>query len=569
MLTPKAHDADIPALTALRFWAAITVVLAHGAAVLLRTQPELDAVTPIEALPQFGMSLFFVLSGFVIHYNYRFVVTKQGLGGIAAFAWARFARLYPLFALFLVVDLLFGEKLWAAFLGNATDFSEVFRALPYYLALVQSWVYIPFSQDSLTYVVGGNISLSWSISTEWFFYLSYPLLAILVLKLRGLRPILITILGWSLIWAGLAWWLYGQIPRINTWAAAHYGDLAAPSLSAVRFGAPPIQDTFFRWLLYFSPYLRIGEFVLGCLTAQLFLHLRDRRPVEGRERWLGPALAALAALTVPIVLLLTYGPAPVPFFVALQYNFGLAPTAAVLIFAATRYGGTVGRVLSSRAIVALGEATYSMYLLHFVIFEILARELSLPLPLTASNVAYLTVRFAFAIVVLLLLSLGLYTAFEVPARRWLRSLWRQSSSAGVARPSHRRWAGAIAVTPLLAALLCLASQNTLFPDRSRVDSGIQVMSATYGASCGAPAGNATRVLISACNGLSSCDYNVEVTKLGDPAGGCSKDFTLAYRCVPDTTRLDIALPAEAGLGSHVHLDCRGGTDPPLTSLTIA
>ena len=43
------------------------------------------------------MTLFFVLSGFVIHYNYAGLVTGGRLRGIGAFLWARFARLYPLF----------------------------------------------------------------------------------------------------------------------------------------------------------------------------------------------------------------------------------------------------------------------------------------------------------------------------------------------------------------------------------------------------------------------------------------------------------------------------------------
>jgi peptidoglycan/LPS O-acetylase OafA/YrhL len=40
------------------------------------------------------MTLFFVLSGFVIHYNYAMAITgRQVARGTAAFFWARFARL--------------------------------------------------------------------------------------------------------------------------------------------------------------------------------------------------------------------------------------------------------------------------------------------------------------------------------------------------------------------------------------------------------------------------------------------------------------------------------------------
>jgi peptidoglycan/LPS O-acetylase OafA/YrhL len=46
----------------------------------------------------FGMSLFFVLSGFVIHYNYATLVTAGGFRGTAACLWGRFARLYRCFS---------------------------------------------------------------------------------------------------------------------------------------------------------------------------------------------------------------------------------------------------------------------------------------------------------------------------------------------------------------------------------------------------------------------------------------------------------------------------------------
>jgi hypothetical protein len=43
------------------------------------------------------MTLFFVLSGFVIHYNYAASIERDGARGIANFFVARFARLYPLY----------------------------------------------------------------------------------------------------------------------------------------------------------------------------------------------------------------------------------------------------------------------------------------------------------------------------------------------------------------------------------------------------------------------------------------------------------------------------------------
>ena len=53
------------------------------------------------------MPLFFVLSGFVIHYNYAQPVHAQPLRGTYNFFVARFARLYPMYFVVLFADLFF------------------------------------------------------------------------------------------------------------------------------------------------------------------------------------------------------------------------------------------------------------------------------------------------------------------------------------------------------------------------------------------------------------------------------------------------------------------------------
>ena len=67
---------DVPALTGLRFLAAFSVLLAHGlTATVTNNEPPKGAVLWLMQSSGFGMTLFFVLSGFVIHYNYAGLVT--------------------------------------------------------------------------------------------------------------------------------------------------------------------------------------------------------------------------------------------------------------------------------------------------------------------------------------------------------------------------------------------------------------------------------------------------------------------------------------------------------------
>src|ERR1700693_5083936 len=92
-----AGGRDIPALTGLRFIAALSVVLAHAVGLLPDGQLPIGVTGWIGTAAGFGMTLFFVLSGFVIHYNYHNLVVQGGASGIGEFLWARFSRLYPMF----------------------------------------------------------------------------------------------------------------------------------------------------------------------------------------------------------------------------------------------------------------------------------------------------------------------------------------------------------------------------------------------------------------------------------------------------------------------------------------
>jgi hypothetical protein len=83
---------------------------------------------------------------------------------------------------------------------------------------------------------------------------------------------------------------------------------------------------------------------------------------------------------------------------------------------------------------------------------------------------------------------------------------------------------------------------------------LQVLSATYGGSCGATAGNVTAPVKAACERLAGCTFLINVAELGDPAPGCAKDFEAVWTCGGGEPRR-AAVPAEAGFGSTVRLVC--------------
>jgi peptidoglycan/LPS O-acetylase OafA/YrhL len=154
----ESGPAQLPSLTPLRGIAALIVVLYHaGIGFVGISLPRLDAWTHRGYL---AVDLFFVLSGFVLSHVYARRMTAGGLWReIGAFAWARFARLYPTHLAIAAI------VLWLAQPGTAAAFHE--------LTLTQ----VPWARSLVGYGV------TWSVSAELWAYLAFPFAALVLWRL--------------------------------------------------------------------------------------------------------------------------------------------------------------------------------------------------------------------------------------------------------------------------------------------------------------------------------------------------------------------------------------------------
>jgi peptidoglycan/LPS O-acetylase OafA/YrhL len=391
---PTGTSKALPALTGLRFFAAFFVVMGHAmtAFVTFSPEPHLFILT-VSALISIGMSLFFVLSGFVIHYNYSGLLRTLNSRNLAKFYTARLARLYPLYFFVLVLVVGYG---W-----DARDLP----AIPFYLGFAQTWTYLMLDgQGLISHLRHANVT--WSISTEWFFYCCYPLIAWLVFSGKKRRIGAALLLVATLSYMALISVAYLNRGPINQFAEAHWGH------RAIEGG----NDSFFSWLVWFSPG-RLHEFLGGVIAAHLFMSLQHR-PVGERERWLG-ALLLMAGIVALALYQAGYQNVRWSRALAAASPFIVPIATGTVLFCCARYRSVMAAILSAPLLVVCGDASYAIYLFHVPMLQF-GGVGSSSLPLTRYFEIFAAIRFLLTLTLLIVVSIGIYRALEFPARRWIR-----------------------------------------------------------------------------------------------------------------------------------------------------
>ena len=321
MTTPTARPGrpQLPALTGVRFVAAFMVVLLHARGALRLDVPPL--LRRVAESGQLSVTLFFILSGFILVYTYARADRPDSLSVSRATFWrARFARIYPVYALGLLLDAPFFLGAWSS--GGLHLSGPVTLALA--PTLLQAWV----PPSACVWNCPG-----WSISAEAFFYLLFPALLPLALTLSS-----------RVAWARLTLlWLLSLLPVTAVL-------LLNPALPR---GVPALD------VLYYGPLFRLPEFLLGMALAQRFLTVPPGARAARTARWVSLVVIAALVLAGPAVMNNNLrNVLSIPAFGALVW--GLAPGQ-----------GRVAVTLARPVAVYLGEISYGLYILHAPLLNVM------------------------------------------------------------------------------------------------------------------------------------------------------------------------------------------------------
>lgn len=366
------HDGpkDVPALTGLRAVAAWWVVLYHVRAAFA---PHVsDGALAFLAKGYLAVDMFFVLSGFVIYLNYANRIA-QTVASVSDFMVRRVARIYPLHLLLLLLMGAYALARYQASGSLPNRYSPELFVLN--LFLVHNW--------GFTDAVSWNIP-SWSISTEFFAYMLFPLVALFV--------------RWD---------------RWPTWALPLAMLALATGLHLLFHGVG--YTNLGKRIADLGLARCVVQFVIGTCLCALYLRLR-RAPAPGAVA--AVLIATAAGIAAGITALGWVETLAIPLlWIALVLGIALWPA-------------EWPNPLAWRPLVYLGDISYSTYLIHYfayILFKLVFIRDPAAIPLWAGPLFVLAILIA---------SVALYHGFERPAQRWVLNRWKARSGAGVgARPT--------------------------------------------------------------------------------------------------------------------------------------
>jgi peptidoglycan/LPS O-acetylase OafA/YrhL len=340
------------------------------------------------------VDFFFVLSGFVIAWNYA--ARLNSWHAVRRFLALRVGRVYPLH-LFMLLCLLGYEGLrYMNGLGQASPYPTFSGSTA--PAAFLSNVFLVHSlnmHDGLTW--NGP---SWSISTELWTYVVFALLSAWL----GLR-------NWMLLLAAVA------------------GPLLLFHLSGTG------MDTTYEWGLVRC----LFGFTLGVACCRVHHHWPQPQHAAGTSAGLMTVLECLA-MAVVVGFVAVAGTSVWSFFA--PFVFALA----VLVF--SHEGGLLSQVLRLPLLRWLGKLSYSIYLTHFffvlvlprIINRIVRQDLWMPMPLPTGQYVMAfgrnnlegTLFYGLVLAFTLAFSAFTYRWVETPGRDWTRR-WLRGKSAVAAR----------------------------------------------------------------------------------------------------------------------------------------
>ncbi len=290
-----------------------------------------------------GVSLFLVLSGFLMAFSYwnrEVDAVGHGFIGSLKFAWKKIRKLYPLHICMIVLVIAY-----VGIIGGyqKTMIPQLAGETALNILLLQAWIPVSEVYFSLN-------AVSWYLSTALFCYFVFPWLFYKLKKRCSIKHLL-------------------------AMAAVLVILMCAVSALAAVFGSPTDKAWFSQhWMTYVFPATRLLDFSLGAIAGSIFMLKAKATSCSSNDRsekgscgnrlvWTIIELS-VALLFAATVILFKYAPNWI------KYSFIYILPSLGIVFILALEKGLLSRFLSLAPFRFIGEISAYAFLIHWLAIRI-------------------------------------------------------------------------------------------------------------------------------------------------------------------------------------------------------
>ena len=277
-------------------------------------------------LGAWGVCMFFVMSGFLMSYNYFDREIKFDLFSSIKFSWGKIKKLYLLHFIMTLVAVPY-QLYTTENLRNIKTIGVLAIKFILNLTLLQTWM--PY----MTWFASYN-GVSWFLSSLMFCYFMFPVLFSFIKKIQKNAMLIILIIS---------------IYSIQT--------IFAYCTRSISFDAGEFWGNYY--LAYTAPFFRLGDFSIGCCLGLLFLYNKDK--LTAKKSTIMEVVAILLIILSSVIYKYQIGIIGGKWF---SLSLLWIPSSLLLLYTCGGGYGILSNFLRKKLLVEFGNKTNKYFLIH-------------------------------------------------------------------------------------------------------------------------------------------------------------------------------------------------------------
>lgn len=321
----------IESLQALRAIAFIGVFLLHALRAFVYLDPVLYKTGFVFSYACLGVSIFFVLSGFLMMYKHKNDKDDLSIKNNIKNAIKRIKSLYPLHIITMILGtiIIFFRGYYS--FSNLDSIKELIYVLFLNITLLQSWIPDTLINTSLN-------GVAWYLSVSVFLYFMFPYIKKFIKYKNNITLGII-----SIIWLLL--------------------EIVSCYLMIKVYG---VDSKVYNWFMYCFPLFRLGDFFMGCSLERVYSSI-DKEKISTTKATIYEIITIILIALVFIYYRMDHTRTIFKAINNMTTIYIPVSLLLVLLFAINK--GLITKLLNNKLLIYIGNISSYLFLIHYVVTQ--------------------------------------------------------------------------------------------------------------------------------------------------------------------------------------------------------